>query len=163
MVTRRPITLKELIFGSSLNVTRLYLSMGAFLTAIFLLWPGSTFPTDIEIQSGSLYHHEFKYMALWAREELWGIAFFIQSVWGYYTLRTGVKNCVTLVLDGILGCLLWTSSTILVMASYWPEGAFSLNQILSFSPPATVAPEVIMCTMSYWHLIRYWIEDTTTH
>lgn len=59
-------------------------------------------------------------MAEVAPEWVWGLAFLVQSVWAFYTLRTGTRNNVTLAMDALLGCLLWTSSTLLCFAAHWP-------------------------------------------
>jgi hypothetical protein len=101
-------------------------------------------------------------MAKVAPENIWGIAFLIQSVWAFYTLRTGTKNHVSLAMDAMLGCVLWSATTLLCFAAHWPNNPANFcGQLAGYAPPAAMSAGVIMSFASWWHLVRYWAEENT--
>lgn len=143
-----PKTIKSILIDGQLNSTRLWLALGSFIWAILLFWPGTLFvPSRVT----------YNLMAVVAREEIWGTAFLIQGSWALYTLLTGTRNRLTLFMDAVLGCVLWTSSTLLCFAAHWPPSPdnFCL-QLTGYRPPAAMSGEILLSLASWWHLVIYW-------
>lgn len=147
----KPRKIRHILVDSSLQATRVWLIFGSFIWCLLLAWPGTLFTP-----SRTTYH----LMARVAPEEVWATLFFIQGVWAYYTLRTGVRNKVTLAMDAFLGCVLWSSSTILCFLAHWPVGYPSFFEtLIHYPPPAAMSGELIITFASWWHLVRYWAEE----
>lgn len=143
-------SLSGILIDSPLLATRLWLSAGALFWSIMLFWPSDLF------SSRSTYF----LMSKVAPESVWATAFLVQSVWAFYTLRTGTRNMVSLTMDAMLGCILWTSTTLLCFASLWPSQYPSfLEQLFNYPPPAAMSGEVILSFASWWHLVKYWAEE----
>lgn len=148
-----PNSLFKILVQTPLLATRLWLCLGALMWSILLMWPGELF-----IPSRTTY----VLMAKVAPEHVWALAFFTQSVWAFYTLRTGTRNNVTLAMDALLGCVLWTSSTLLCFIAHWPSGYTTFfEQLDHYPPPAAMSGEVVLVIASWWHLVRHWAEEET--
>lgn len=146
-------SLQKVLVDSPLLATRLWLSFGAMLWAILLAWPGDLF---------SPARTTYVLMSQVAPESIWALAFFVQSIWAFYTLRTGTRNNVTLAMDALLGCALWTSSTVLCFAAHWNFSYPTfLEQLSHYPPPAAMSGEAILSLASWWHLVRHWAEEKT--
>ena len=141
-------TLKDVFLGGPLLGTRMWLVLGSLTWAIFLLLPSSTYP-------GSTCH----LMSRIAPNYVWSTAFFIQGLWAYYTLRTGVRNVITLFMDAFLGATLWTSATILSILSTYPIGVSFTQAVGEYTFPAGMASQVILNLASLWHMVNYWAEE----
>lgn len=144
-------TFKMILLESHMRVTRLLLALASLTWALFLLLPGTLFVRP---------HYEL--MAAIANEEIWGILFAIHGVVAIWTLKTGTRTKITLMFDGFLGCILWTTSTIACFAVYW-EGGFTTHAFLTYQPPASLSGELWVAIASWWHLIRYWAEEERDH
>lgn len=135
----------------TLDSARLLISLSSLTWAVFLLLPVDSF-----------LNKEYFLMSKIAGEEIWAVLFLTHSFWSFFTLRTGIRNTTSLILDGFLGCILWTSSTVLCFASYWPtEIDGFLLQLSNYHPPAAMSGEVWVSIASWWYLVRYWAEEDT--
>jgi hypothetical protein len=121
----------HILFQSDLEATRLLLSWGALFWALMLFWPGDTFgrPT-------------YTIMGHYASEHVWATAFLLQGAVMMYSLLFGYKSRITLVVDAVLGCVLWTVSCLCMLASVYP-------------PPAAISAEICAAVASWWVLVRY--------
>ena len=153
MTQREPSnTIKSILFESPLSITRFWLCMGSLTWAFLLALPG-----DLFIPSRTTY----TLMARIAPEMAWAMAFFVHGVWAFYTLRTGTRNHVSLTMDAFLGCVLWTSSTALCFAAHWPGGDQPFfDKLLIYPMPAAMSGEFWMSVAAWWHLVRYWAEES---
>ena len=140
--------LKDIFIGGPLLGTRMWLVLGSLAWSIFLIAPSTT------DTCGSC-----QLMNNIAPNYVWSAAFLLHSLWAYYTLRTGVRNTLTLFMDAFLGATLWTSVTILaVFANFSAEAA--LRQALQwYIFPAGMASQVVMNLASLWHMVNYWAEE----
>lgn len=139
---RRPGWLKNVdhvMWRSDLLTTRFTLAIAALVWATLLLWPGQLFTP-----ARQTYH----FMSEIASEEVWGALFALQGVVMIYSLIFNKINRYMWVLDGVLGCVLWTTATVACFASHWIIG-------VSYSPPAAMSAEVALALASWWHLVRY--------
>jgi hypothetical protein len=127
-VTRRYL---HILFQSDLEATRLMLAWGAVFWAVMLFWPGDTFSRPTYTIMGS-----------YASEHVWAAAFLLQGVVMMYSLICGYKSRITLVVDAVLGCILWTVSCLCMLASVYP-------------PPAAISAEICAAVASWWVLVRY--------
>ena len=69
--------LKRIAFGSDMIGTRFLLTFGALLWALFLLWPSVLFAET---------RPTYRFMAMMASEEVWGVLFLIQGLFSLNTL-----------------------------------------------------------------------------
>lgn len=65
-----------------------------------------------------------------------------------YSLLWGYKARWSFVLDALLGCILWTGSTLACFLAHY-------KSIYTYQPPAAMSYEVIAAVFSWWHLVRY--------
>ena len=103
----------------------------------------------------------YTFMAIIAPEYLWGLLFGLHSVMSMYSLLSGERSYTTLILDGLLGCLLWTTSTIACFAAHWPQapGLNFLDTLLNYPPPAAMSADIVMAGYAWWHMIKFWAEE----
>lgn len=144
-----PISITQIMMHDKMRITRLLLALASFLWAFQLLLPSDVFTRST-----------YKLMAEVAPEEVWAIAFLIHAIWSFYTLKANIRNRFSLALDAFLGCLLWTSSTLLCFAAHYPfhiNGFF--NQLAAYPPPAAMSGEITTSIAAWWHLVRHWAEE----
>lgn len=149
-----------ILFRDRMGITRLGLIVGSFLWAVFLLLPVQLFPTAEQLAAGKG-RATYALMARVAPENVWGFLFLLTAVIAAYALFSGVRNRATLLLDGVLGCVLWTGSTAACFAAYWPMHVSFMEAIAAYPPPAAMSGELVMAFYSWWHMIRHWAEDPT--
>lgn len=149
-----------ILFRDRMDITRLGLIVGSFLWAVFLLLPVQLFPTAEQLAAGKG-RATYALMARVAPENVWGFLFLLTAVIAAYALFSGVRNRATLLLDGVLGCVLWTGSTAACFAAYWPMHVSFMEAIAAYPPPAAMSGELVMAFYSWWHMIRHWAEDPT--
>ena len=150
-----------LLWNSDLEATRFTLGISAILWGIFLLWPGSLFPSMDEIAVG-MGRLTYAVMAQIMDEEWWALAWLTQGSVMLWSLATGARNTFTLITDGILGVFLWTVCVISSFIVYWPHADF-LTALMIYNPPAAMAGEVGMIFASWWVLIRYKCSEVYHH
>jgi hypothetical protein len=126
-----PRRIRYMLFVSSVEPLRLTIGLGSLLWAALLFWPGNTFARPV-------YH----YMGVIGPEEAWAIAHLIHGVTAVFSMLTGAKGKLIWFADPILGCVVWTSSAIAMMASVSPL-------------PAAIAPHIVSAVVSWWLLVRY--------
>lgn len=134
-----PSRLRYILWKSDLEATRLGLAAGSFLWAVLLFWPGQLFDP-----SRATYH----LMSLIASENIWGGAFLLQGVVMTYSLLWGYRSRIFFIADALLGCVLWTSSTLACFLSHY-------HSLATYQPPAAMAYELVGAGLSWWCLVRY--------
>ena len=131
----KPQTLRErlrhLMFNIDMEGTRFTLSFAAIIWSIMLFWAGDTFSRPT-----------YTYMAAIADELTWATLFGLQGVFAMYSLLSEKKNRFLLSADALLGCLLWSSSCVAMLASVYP-------------PPAAISAEIAAAFASWWVLVRF--------
>lgn len=129
----------HILWKSDLEATRLYLSLGSLLWAALLFWPGELFsPT----------RKTYELMARIAPEEVWGALFLLQGSVMLYSLLWGYRTRLSFYVDGVLGVLLWTVSTMACFIAHF-------QSFDTYQPPAAMSYEVIAAISSWWYLVRY--------
>lgn len=150
-MARLKTTLINIIMRDQMMLTRLILSLGSLTWAAMLLLPSELFNPG---------RTTYRIMAEIAPEWAWGTAFLIHGVFSMSTLTHNTRNRVTLTLDGLLGCILWTSSTAACFAAHWPaQYPTFYEQLINFPPPAAMSGEFWVSVASWWHLVRHWAEE----
>ena len=124
---------------SDLEATRFSLAVGSLLWAALLFWPGELFTP-----ARTTYH----LMAKIAPEEVWALAFLVQGLVMIYSLLWGYKSRLSFFLDALLGCVLWTTSTVACFVAHF-------NSLSTYQPPAAMAYEIMGALASWWCLVRY--------
>lgn len=142
--------------SDELVLVRFGLAVGSFLWAVFLLLPHPLFPAGPYLQDGG--RQTYYYMAAIAPESVWGMLFLLHSVWSGYALSSGVKNRVTLAIDGFLGCILWTASTAACFAAHWPMLPF-VQALLSFQPPASISGGIVLSLFAWCRMVTLWSSE----
>ena len=142
-----------LLWHSDLEATRFTLAMGAIMWAALLAWPGALFPETYQIEQfrGRM---TYALMALVMPEEGWAFLWGVQGSVMLWSLFSGYRSCLLMMLDGVLGVLLWTFCVSSAFIIYWPHMDF-IPAIMSYSPPAAMAGEVWLVAASWWVLVRY--------
>lgn len=140
-MTLEKVTLKNklnhLFNDSDLLAIRFMLATGSLLWGAMLLWPGDTFTRPM-----------FSVVRQVMPEIFWAVLFLISGAAGMYSLFYGNVKRSLVWFDSLLGCFLWSSITIGMFMS-----AFTIGN--NATPPAAIAPSVIMALASWWILIRY--------
>lgn len=131
--------LKYILWQSDLEATRLGLAIGSLLWAALLFWPGELFAPS---------RTTYALMGSIAPEEIWGALFALQGTTMFYSLLYGYKSKVTYAADALLGCWLWTASTVACFMSHY-------QSLGTYQPPAAMSYEVIGALASWWCLVRY--------
>ena len=144
-------TIKLILLESQMRMTRLLLALASLTWAILLLLPGATFVRP---------HYDL--MVAIAPENIWGLLFLLHGVVAIWTLKNGTRDKITLLFDGFLGCILWTTATFTGFAVYW-HGGLSIDAFLSYRPPAALSGDLWVAIASWWHLIRHWAEEERDH
>jgi hypothetical protein len=108
----------------------MFIAMASLMWALLLFWPGDTFTRPT-----------YTLMSHFGSEHVWGTLFLIQGVSGISTVLLKLKNTLLIVLDCILGCILWTGSCVAMILSVNP-------------PPAAISAEIIAAWFSWWLLLR---------
>ena len=153
-------TICSILIKDKMDITRLGLIFGSLLWAVLLLLPVELFPTAAQIAAGKG-RTTYALMATVATERFWGMAFLTNAIFSSLSLFCGIRSRITLLLDGVLGCLLWTGSTLLCFAAYWPHNVGLWEAIISYPPPAAMSGEIVMAFYSWWHMVRHWAEEPT--
>lgn len=154
LVLRR---IKKILIHDTMDMTRLGLTIGSFLWGIQLLLPVTLFPTALQIAEGKG-RMTYSLMALVASETVWGLLFVFQACWAAYALFSMKRDKLTLLFDGVLGCALWTGSTVACFIAYWPKGVPVVDAFLAYPSPAAMSGEAIMALYSWWHMVRHWAD-----
>lgn len=143
--------MSDVLLGTPLLATRMWLVIGALIWSLSLTLPSSISPDT-----------EYFLMDYIAPHYIWSIAFFVQSLWAFYTLKTNHTNKLTLVMDGLLGSTLWMSTTLLGFASTVDMSLGITHAIIYYVPPHGMAAQTTLTIASLWHLARHWA-DATLH
>lgn len=121
-----------LCWNTDPSAVRFVLALGAVLWGIMLLWPGATFDRPT-----------YTLMARFASEETWGGLFLTQGLFSAYSLIfTEARKRACLLLDGVLGSMLWLGSCVCMLLSVYP-------------PPAAISGEIALAAASWWNLITF--------
>ena len=149
---------KRILVHDKMDITRLGLIFGSAFWGFQLLLPVALFPSAEQIATHSG-RTTYALMAMIAPENVWGLLFLVQSVCAAYTLFSGARDKLTLLMDGFLGCLLWTASTAACYVAYWPVQLPLFDAAAVYVPPAAMSGEAVMAFYSWWHMIRHWAEE----
>ena len=123
--------MKYLFLHSDVEPLRFFIALSSLLWGFLLFWPGETFDRQTYALMGQM-----------APETAWAIAHLVHGVTAVGSIFSGAKGRLVWVLDPILGCLLWTTSAVAMMASVFPV-------------PAAIAPHIVGAAVSWWLLVRY--------
>jgi len=126
-----------LFSNSDLIGTRFLIALSSLLWAILLLLPGDTFTRPM-----------FTVATQVMPEEVWGSLFLIHATSALYSLFYGSRKKILVFVDSILGSFLWTGITIGMFLS-------TLIQSENSTPPAAIAPSIVIALATFWVLIRY--------
>jgi hypothetical protein len=142
--------IKEIMFGCDPDSVRVVIILGSFGWAFLLWWPGDLFPTAEQIANGTG-RTTYALMAGLMDEDHWADLFFLQACFASYNLLYKTRNAVTLTVDAMLGCALWSASTIACFLAYFKGWS-------TYQPPAAMASDVAIMAASWWYLVRHWAE-----
>lgn len=132
----------HIMWRSDLEATRFMLAAGSLVWAMLLFLPGDLFsPTRTT----------YTLMAALAREEIWASLFLLQGLVMTYSLLWGYRSRLSFLLDAILGCVLWTSSTAACFIAHFSGWS-------GYQPPAAMSYEVMGALASWWCLVRYSVD-----
>ena len=134
------------ILDSPMHTTRLLLALSSYTWVLILFTACNLF------EGGATY----SIMAVIANEHTWGFLFFVHGTLALYTLGTGTRNKWTLMLDGLLGCVLWTASTTACFAAHWPNAETWLISFKAYKPPAAMSADIWMSVAAWVHFIKHW-------
>lgn len=134
--------IRHILWYSDLEATRFALAWGSFFWAIFLFWPGDLFTPA---------RQTYALMAKIAPEHIWGVLFLLQGMVMTYSLLWGYRSQILFVADALLGCVLWTVSTLACFLAHY-------TSITTYQPPAAMSYELVGAFASWWCLVRYTVE-----
>ena len=118
-------------WASDISNLRFTLAIASLIWAFLLFWPGDTFARPT-----------YTLMGKFASEWVWASLFGIQGLAALYSTILDTKYKILILLDGVLGCILWTGSCIAMLLSVYP-------------PPAAISAEITAAITSWWILVRY--------
>lgn len=122
--------LHRIFWKSNTESIQMFISLASLIWAFLLFWPGDTFSRPT-----------YKLMEEFGSEHVWATLFLIQGVVGMIVLLLKCKKVYLIVLDSILGCILWTGSCVAMILSVYP-------------PPAAISAEIVTAWFSWWLLLR---------
>ena len=123
---------KTILFAADLKFARAALAWASLLWCLMLLWPGDTFQRPT-----------YELMGKYAPEWVWATSFGIHGIYSLINLsRDKIRQTVDWVVEGMLGCVLWTSSCFFMLFSVYP-------------PPAAISAEIVSAFTSWVILARY--------
>jgi len=128
--------LSFLLWKTDLVGTRFFLSLGAIMWGVLLLWEGDTFSRPT-----------YSLMGSFASETTWGILFLVQGVVAGIGLLWDKGDKTLFFLDALLGCILWTVSCLAMLWAVSP-------------PPAAISSEISAAFAAWWVLVRYKVGDS---
>lgn len=153
--------IKDTLLHDKMRISRLGLIVGSVLWGTQLLLPTVLFPTAEQIAAHTG-RTTYALMALIAPETVWGLLFLLHAFVASYSLFSGTRDWWTLLMDGLLGCLLWTGSTVACYMAYWPIQLPFFQAVVAYPPPAAMSGEIVMAFYAWWHMVRHWAEDPRT-
>ena len=130
--------LYEIIWCSDLLTTRVSLAIGSLLWGILLLWPGVLFTPA---------RTTYRLMAEVANENVWGVIFVIHALVSFWQLITRHLKSTCAIANNLVGCVLWTSSTLACFLSHYVS-------LESFQPPAALGADLAFVFASWWILTK---------
>lgn len=136
--------IKHLLWRSDMEMTRLGLALGAIVVGVLFLWPG-----ELITPSRTTYILMGKVLP----ENCWGSLFILQGLVMLYSLIYGYRTKILFLVDAVMGCILWSSMVILCFAAHFIHSAGS------YQPPAAMGYDIIGVMTSFWHLVRYSLEQ----
>ena len=141
-----------ILWGVELLGTRFLVGMSSLAWAVMLLWP-ATYPLFPTLEQIKLGHGRTLYsiMALIMPDWQWAALFALQGVVTLFAVLYNVRTRLVLWIEGILGCLLWTTATISCFVSHFRSWD-------TYSPPAAMAAELMLTIGAWWVLVRYKVE-----
>lgn len=131
--------LHHIMWRSDLEATRFSLALGSILWAGLLFWPGQLFSPE---------RQTYSVMSAIAPELVWATLFLVQGVAMFYSLVWGYKSSALFLSDAVLGCALWTTSTLACFVAHY-------QSLSTYQPPAAMSYEVMGALASWWCLVRY--------
>lgn len=141
----------HLVWGIDLIGTRFLLALSSLGWAVMLFWPGLLFPTPEQVHTGGG-QTVYAIMSLIMNEAHWGALFSLHGLVAMIGVLYDVRTRLLLWVEGILGCLLWTTATISCFASHFQGWD-------TYKPPAAMAAELVLTVGAWWVLVRYRVED----
>lgn len=142
----------HLLWGIELLGTRFLLGMSSLAWAVMLMWPAASplFPTLEQIKLGQG-RTTYAIMALIAPEWQWASLFALQGVVALCAVLYNIRTRLVLWVEGILGCMLWTTATISCFVSHFRSWD-------TYNLPAAMAAELMLTVGAWWVLVRYKVE-----
>ena len=131
------------LLNSPMVNTRLLIAFSSLTWALLLFWPG-----DLFIESRKTY----SVMAQILPELCWAMLFLLHGVVSLHVVYRDFCNRYSVCIDALLGCLLWTSSTIACFAAHWT------GDLSAYVPPAAMSGEIWVMAFSWWYLVRHGAE-----
>ena len=118
-----------------------------------LMWPATypLFPTKAQILSGQG-RTTYAIMATIMGEWQWASLFALQGVVAILAVLYNIRTRLVLWVEGILGCVLWTTATISCFGSHFRSWE-------TYNPPAAMAAELMLTLGAWWVLVRYKVES----
>lgn len=123
--------IRFILLHADLTLLRLLIAMSSLFWSIMLFWPGDTFARPT-----------YEYMSKIAKEEYWATAFAIHFTVSIVSLAFKQMRYLSVLGEGVLGSLIWTSSCLLMLLSVYP-------------PPAAISAEIATALASWWIIVRY--------
>lgn len=121
--------------NSDITAIRLMLALGALFWAGVLFWSGDIFSRDV-ITYGVI--------ARIGGEYFWGALFFTQGAFAFYALFRGRRTDWHLLAGAALGCVIWTMTTLAILASRLHE----INSVIGISG------ELVFMIASWLNFVR---------
>lgn len=146
--------LKAILLRDPMYFSRMAIGGGSILWALHLLLVEDAFTAQGEVT--------FQYLELLAPQKVWGLLFLVQGVWTLGGVLWHQSCKYTVLMDGALGCVLWTLTTLCMYTAHWPSGMSPLEALSLYQPPVTLSGNVVVAVLAWWHMVRLWAEEDNT-
>lgn len=138
--------LYHILFIQSMHLTRLLIGISSLTWAFCLYADTKIFVTG---------RQAYDVMHAIMEENSWAILFALSGVVCLFSVIFNIRNKYTLVFDALLNCLLWTASTLAILAAFWPHETIGLwSQLMEYPPPVAIAGEFWLTIASWWNFVR---------
>lgn len=134
------------IFKQSMHFTRILIGLSSLTWAVCLFDDTPIFTTD---------RQAYVVMHAIMGEDAWAVLFALSGVVCLFSVIFNIRNKYTVVFDALLNCVLWTASTLSILAAFWPHEVMGLwVQFREYPPPVAIAGEFWLTVACWWHFVR---------
>ena len=139
--------LKRIVTRDRMLISRLGVALASFLWGAQLLLVSP--------------QPSIKYLAFIAPVWVWVLAFFTQSLVGFYTLSKQSGGKMAVWGEGVLGGVIWTISTASCATAYWNQQVPFVEALREYQGSPGMPATIVISLFAWWNMVRLWADEDT--